>query len=394
MRASNDDGLSRRGLLIVAYLLAAVLVPSVRAEDAGCEVRLGSEQIDYGLLSRATLAVGAAGHLVLPTRTVGLHVRCPVPRDMTLLFDGTRADAGAYRFADRGRFALCLRDAVLDGVPVDLGQVDPVTGMPARSARALPWTPGQGIAPLVHGEVAKGLELSAQIDVEAFVEEDALRVSDATRWTTTGTIEVVATGVSRELTLQADARPGRCGVEVIHDVSFGTVQSSDLDSHGASTVVPAIRHGRLRVRCDGAMPVAFRIMRDERAGTAVSPVGLSVSYPEAQLFGLGKTPSGEDIGAYVLRWGASAMSDDGRTTITRSLDGGRTWVAAGDTVTAEHAGVERIAYASPDDAARGPAATTALDVTLDATIFIAPKQRLSLAEPVAADGLATFEIIY
>lgn len=376
------------------WLFGLMTSPAAAAQDTACDVVLSTTSVDYGRLTRATLAVEASGLLGLPARTLGIHVRCPEPRDMTIFFRGTPAGADGFRFTDNGRFALHLRDAVVDGVPVDLGQVERQGGVPGRTGASLPWLPDHGLTPVKRGHIVMGREFSAQIEILAQVDERSLTVVDTTRWIATGHIEMATTASSRELTFQAEVQPGRCNVEVVRDVSFGHVRSTELDSHGGSTRVPATRSGQLQVLCDGPVPFAFRITSDERAGTAVAPVGGDVIYPDGQLFGLGKTPAGQNIGAYVLQWRVSATSDRGELRATRSVDGGRSWGAVAKAVMADHAGSERIGYAPAQDAPAGPLAVKALDVTLDATIFVAPRQLLSLNEEIRADGLATIEIIY
>lgn len=379
---------------VVTWLFGLANVPIVAAQDVACDVVLRTASVDYGRLTRATLAVDASGLLALPARTLAIHVQCSEPRDMTIFFRGTPAGTDAFRFTDSGRFALHLRDAVVDGVPVDLGQVDRQGGVPARMGASLPWLPDQGLTPVTRGQVVMGREFSAHMEILAQVDERALTVLDTTRWVAAGHVEMATPASSRELTLQAEVQPGRCNVEVVRDVSFGHVRSTELDSHGASTRIPAIRHGQLQVLCDGPVPFALRVTSDERAGTAVTPVGADAVYPEGQLFGLGKTPAGQNIGAYILQWRVSAPSDRGELRATRSVDGGRSWGAVAEAVMADHAGSERVGYAAAQDAAAGPLAVKALDVTLDATIFVAPKHLLSLSEEIEADGLATIEIIY
>jgi hypothetical protein len=379
---------------IAAWLFGLMDFPVAAARDAPCDIVLSTTSVDYGRLTRATLAVEASGLLGLPARTVGIHVRCPEPRDMTIFFRGTPAGADGFRFTDTGRFTLHLHDAFVDGAPVDLGQVDRQGGVPTRTGASLSWLPDQGLTPVKRGQTVMGREFSAQMEILAQVDERSLAVVDATRWVATGHVETATTASSRELTLQADVQPGRCNVEVVRDVSFGHVRSTDLDSHGASTRIPATRSGQLQVLCDGPVPFAFRVTSDERAGTAVAPVGVDVVYPEGQLFGLGKTPAGQNIGAYVLQWRASASSDRGELRSTRSVDGGRSWGPVAGAVMADHAGSARLGYATTQDAAAGPLAVKALDVMLDATIFVAPKQLISLNEEIRADGLATIEIIY
>ncbi|WP_154670742.1 hypothetical protein [Luteibacter rhizovicinus] len=356
---------------------------------------MSTTHVDYGRLSRATLAVEAKGMLGLPARTIGLHVRCDEPGDMAVMFRGAAADERGFLFTEAGRFVMRLRDARLDGVPVDLGQVDRGGGgVPGQVGASLAWNPDAALTPLAHGHAAMGRDFSASIEITARVDEAALAVGDAARWTTTGSVELVATGASADLAVQAEVQPGRCNVDVVRHLSFGRVRSADLDSHGASTRLTAIQAGRLQVLCDGPLPFAFRIMRDERPGTAVAPTGLDVTYPESQLFGLGKTPAGERIGSYVLRWAAGATSDRGELRATHSLDGSRSWAATGGAIVADHDGAARVGYAAPTQATTGPLAVKALDVTLDATIFIAPKASLSLDEEIHADGLMTIEIIY
>lgn len=379
---------------VAPWLLALLVAPVASAQDRNCDVTLSATNVDYGRLSRATLALDANGLLDLPTRTLAMHVRCPDPRDMTLVFRGVTADGAGFVLGEKGHFNLRVRDGRLDGIPVDLGQVDRGPGAPSRTGSSLSWLPDRGLTPLKNGLLATGREFSTQVDILANIDERALTMADAAQWTTTGSIELASTGSARELTLQAEIQPGRCNVEVVQHVSFGRLRSTDLGGHGKSTHVPTAQRGQLRVVCDGPMPFAFRVMRDEREGSAVAPVGIDVVYPDAQLFGLGKTVAGENIGAYVLRWGASAMSEQGPLQAMRSPDGGRSWVSAGSAVVADHASAERIGYADRKSATRGPQAMRMLDVALDADIYIAPRHTFSLDDDISADGAMTFEIIY
>jgi hypothetical protein len=367
------------------------MAPTASARGADCDVTLSTAQVDYGRLSRATLAAGTNGRLALPLRTVGLHIRCPEPQDMAVRFRGVAANDSEFRFTDIGRFSLRLRDGSLDGERVNLGQID--GGVPGPIDAALPWTPDQALAPVKNGRVTVGRDFTAQIDIAAEVDERALTPSDAVRWAASGSVEA-ASASPRELSLQADVQPGRCSVDVVRHVAFSQLRSTDLDRRGASTRVPAARSGELRVMCDAPMPFAFRVMRDERAGTAVAPVGVGATYTQGQLFGLGRTPGGNGIGAYVLHWAATAASDHGELHATHSIDGGKSWADAGGTVLADHASGARMGYAGALDAAMGPSAVRSLDVTLDATIFVAPVQTLPINEEIRADGLVTFEIVY
>lgn len=393
MRGGWKDG-GKVLACLAAWLTALLLTSIASARERTCEVVLSTTQVDYGRLSRATLAVEANGMLSLPLRTVRLHVRCDEPGDMAVAFRGVPAEGNEFRFIDKGRFTLRLGNGLLDGTPVDLGLVGRGPGRPTQAGHSLAWHPDQALAPLTRGEVAWGREFSATIEIAAQIDEGSLIVGDAARWTTTGSVDVVAAGASRGLTLQADIQPGRCNVEVVQHLSFGRLRSTDLDSHGASTRVPATQSGRVRVLCDGPTPLALSVMRDERAGTVVAPAGLDASYPDGQLFGLGKTLAGENIGAYVVQWGASATSDRGELRVTHSIDGSRSWLPAGDVVMADHDIAQRVGYAFPRQATMGPLALKVLDVALDATIFIAPRSSLSLGDEINADGLMTIEIIY
>jgi hypothetical protein len=307
----------------VALLSAPVAALATGGDGTNCEVALSSAQIDYGRLSRATMVATANGELVLPPRTITLTISCRQPQDMTVLFKGLAADTRTFRFTDRGRFSLRLHDALLDGGVVDLGQLEGGGGGPLRTAASLPWLPGQGLTPVKNGKSAIGRSFTAQIDIEARVDEQATRVRDTVRWSAEGTVDAVAARSARPFSLRADILAGRCNVEVVRHLSFGRVRSSDLDIHGASTAVPSIRSGQLQVACDAPMPFALRVMRDERAGTVARPVGLAAVYTEKQLFGLGSTYAGEDIGSYVLRWGATATSDQGELRGWWQIVGGR-----------------------------------------------------------------------
>ena len=53
------------------------------------------------------------------------------------------------------------------------------------------------------GVPANGRSLSLQLELSAWAQEDALRVSDAVTWETNGLFDAINTGRSRELRLQA-----------------------------------------------------------------------------------------------------------------------------------------------------------------------------------------------
>lgn len=380
--------------LAAVILSALLLVPAMAARAADCAMTLSAPQVDYGRLSRATMVVTARDELLLPPRTVALNVVCAEPADMTLFFHAASADSREFLFTQQGRLALRLRDGALDGETVELGQVDGKGGMPVHKGASLPWMPGWGLAPIRDGRVVAGRIFTAQMDIQARVEARAMHVNDTTRWSFTGLIEAAAAGAEHELSLQADVLAGSCQVDVTRHVSFGPIHANELDAHGASTHVPSNRNGQLRVTCDAPMLLAFRMPRDERAGTAAIPVGAVPRYAESHWFGLGKTPAGESIGAYALRWAVNASSDQGELHVTRSPDGGRSWSPGGGPLLAEHGGIQRVGYAATPGATTGPLPVTTLGVTLDAEIYIAPRHTLSLNEEIEADGLATFEIIY
>ncbi|MGY3232899.1 hypothetical protein ACVWWJ_004383 [Luteibacter sp. HA06] len=389
--------MARRGATyrwVAAVLLLVGFVPTVRGMDAGCDVSLTGAQVDYGRLSRATMEVSASGQLVLPARMASLRIVCPEPGDMAVRFQGVAVDATTYRFGDRGRFTLRLRDASLDGASVEVGQQGREGGELIRLADSLPWEPDQVLVPVKDGSALPGRVFTAQIDIDTQMDERALDVRDTTRVTATGSVEALVSGASGTLSLQADVLAGNCKVDVARHITFAPLRSTDLDAHGASTRVPSSREGRLQVLCDAPMPFAFRIMRDERSGTVSIPVDTGVSLLPGELFGLGTTRTGRPIGAYVLRWAAIATSDQGELHATRSVDGGRSWMPAGDVVVASHDGSERHGYARVPGSTTGPIPLTALSVDLDATIYIAPRSSLVLDEEIEADGLVTFEIIY
>src|SRR3954470_22844179 len=151
--------MARRGATyrwVAAVLLLVGFVPTVRGMDAGCDVSLTGAQVDYGRLTRATMEVSASGQLVLPARMASLRIVCPEPGDMAVRFQGVAVDATTYRFGDRGRFTLRLRDASLDGASVEVGQQGREGGELIRLADSLPWEPDQVLVPVKDGSALPG----------------------------------------------------------------------------------------------------------------------------------------------------------------------------------------------------------------------------------------------
>lgn len=378
-------------LWVLCVLAAAALCAQAHAAD--CRIATSTPVIDFGRLSRATMAPVARGLSPAP-RTFRVDLQCADASDIGLAF---RADAllgETFGLANKGRYTLLLHDATLDGMSVDLGYVDG-TGPAARAAR-LALGPGQRIGPVGSAQRLQGRAFSVQVDVQATFADTALEVRDAETWSAEGTFEASA-GVSAALRVEARAVAGSCRGQLSGDIDFGRIVVRDL-ARDVSTAFEARTSPSLRIECDSPTRFALRVVNDNRHGTAVRPVGQSGAFPDEALFGVGKTAAGENIGSYVLLWGQPGMSAQGRAHATFSMDGGLSWSAAGSASrtarTASYQRGDRLAYALEYGTIDGPSELRTVTLPLSARLHVAPSKDLSLGEETPIRGSATIEIIY
>ncbi|MNK89972.1 hypothetical protein D3C87_1100020 [compost metagenome] len=377
--------LSHPLLLTLGTLMLSGLTPQALALTDECQLTLSQPVLDYGLMNRAVRA-NTAAEQPLGERRLSLNLNCPQPTDMTLFYRAMAATAERFRFTEHGSYAVRMSDAVLDGQPVDLGLISAVGQVPEEAASSLLWRPQQAIVPVRGGVAVQGQSLSAQLELTAWAQEKALQIRDAVVWETTGLIDAVTTGRSREITLRASFAPIACKVELSNGglVDFGRLSINDLNPDKGTRLSP--KDLTLRVDCDAPTQFAL-VMHDNRSGSAT--VNSEIYY------GLGLDNRSNKIGLYSLNVDPANASADSFARLYRTDS--TTLGVAWSTSSSNPIPIAQKSYLGFTDSAAstaGPASIQNLTTTVTVDAVIAPTANLDLSSAVHLDGSATIEMLY
>lgn len=351
-----------------------------------CQLNLSETRVDFGLMNRAA-AQGPAAERLLGERRLSLTLNCPTPGDLSLFYRGAAASGERFQFTPRGSYGVRVSHALLDGQAVELGLL-PGRGQPASSTGAtLHWRPEHGIVPMRAGVPISGRSLSLQLEVSAWAQEDALRVSDAVTWDVNGTFDAVNTGRSRALRLQARFAPAACTPSLSNGgtVAFGKLSVMDLNID-KETTLPA-RTLVVSVACDA--PTGFTLrLQDNRQGSATGPA-------DDTTFGLGLDAQQQKIGRYRLIFDPTRTTADSFPQLYRtdSPTGAAPWSSASANPLA--IGASRfLGFSASAGSTGGPEAIQQLSATTSLEAVIAPLNTLDLGSEVRLDGAATLELNY
>jgi len=160
---------------------AIMAVVASGAFAADCDVRLTNSVVDYGVVSRGELGAGMGiPFMTLGTRKLTLTAVCHQATTMALRFEGESAAQGGFRFASKGWFTVKVSDATLDGNAVLLAHTTNVVSGSTGGASAIDLRPDGRVSIITLGQKAVGKVLSAQIEIEAFVDDASTRVRGET----------------------------------------------------------------------------------------------------------------------------------------------------------------------------------------------------------------------
>lgn len=181
------DGLRMRALWLAALL---TLANAALAND--CDMQLSTRDVNYGAIHRGELATGARlAPISLGKRQLTLTVICRQPTAIGLRFEGQPAGAEGYRFSGQGYFTVQLKDATVDGLPVQLAPLSQSGGTDAAMA-TLMMRPDAGVVAFSQGVRAVGKVFSAQVEIDTYVDDATTRVRDVRVLEGQGTFILVA----------------------------------------------------------------------------------------------------------------------------------------------------------------------------------------------------------
>ena len=373
------------GLKPVLLSLSLLLGTNAWGMDE-CQLNLSETRVDFGLMNRAATQ-GPAAERLLGERRLSLSLNCPNPTDMSLFYRGLAGSGERFQFTPRGSYSLRASAALLDGQSVELGLL-PGIGQPAVSTGAtLGWRPEHGIVPMRAGVPVSGRSLSLQLEVSAWAGEEALRVSDAVTWDTSGVFDAIHTGRSRELSLQARFAPAACTPSLSNGgtVAFGKLSVMDLniDKETALPTRPLV----VSVACDA--PTGFTLrLQDNRQGSATGPA-------DDTSYGLGLDARQQKIGRYRLIFDPTRTTADSFPQLYRtdSPTGAAPWSSASANPLA--IGASRfLGFSASAGSTGGPEPIQQLSATTSLEAVIAPLGTLDLGSEVRLDGAATLELNY
>lgn len=377
--------LSRFLLVPLALIAQSGFTPSALASTDECQLNLSQPMLDYGLMNRA-IRPDSTPERNLGERQLSLSLNCSHPTDMSLFYRAMAATATRFHFADRGSYQVRIRDAVLDGRPVDIGLISGVGQVPVQTASNLTWRPDHGVVPVQSGVPLQGRTFSAQLELTAWVREQGMQVRDAVTWETSGVFDAVGAGRTREATLRARFAPAACEPTLSNGgvIDFGKLTKNDLNPDKSTRLPPGSL--TLRVGCDAPTTFAL-IMHDNRSGSAT--VNSEIYY------GLGMDSRGNRIGLYSLNIDPANASADrsARLYRTDSTTGGVAW----STASISPIPIGQNSYLGFTDSAgstSGPTMIQNLNAAVTVEPVIAPTNSLDLSTAVVLDGAGTIEIIY
>ncbi|MBB1202752.1 fimbrial protein [Enterobacteriaceae bacterium 89] len=155
--------------------------------DPRCTLSVGNSEIDYGRQSRGQLQL--SGSTYSPgKRVMLLSVICPAPRVMTLAVQGERARDGSLSYGENGRLRVRIRDAQLDGHPVELRDIS--HGQPP-SQSVLPLKADSRIEVTQNGLPVSGKTLTAQLELLPELSMEEATVNRSTEFQSRFSLDVI-----------------------------------------------------------------------------------------------------------------------------------------------------------------------------------------------------------
>lgn len=178
-----------RAALIILMSLSTGLSSSIFAgQDDSCVVQSSQPLIDYGRKTAAELTEGKArtNQVFIGKQTISLSAVCESKASLALSFHGQGADDRSYRFARNGSFTLKVLSAQLDGKLVRMLPADAVaTGSSEQRLR-----PGVSLVAYDGQRPAKGERLTVQVEVETYIDPEAIKVRAEEMWEGGGQLKV------------------------------------------------------------------------------------------------------------------------------------------------------------------------------------------------------------
>ncbi|WP_127959854.1 hypothetical protein [Serratia microhaemolytica] len=172
------------GLALSGYASAEV------TEQTECNISVNMPVVDYGKNYRSELPLTSDNSRSFGKRKLTLSIVCPSEQPMRLQLHGEKAQNDFLRY-EKGYVKVEILQGQLDGKNIQfamLGADNIPTGSPANN---LAIRPNDRFAVTLNNQVASGTTLNAQIEVEAILPDNSVRVSDFTSFTTSMSVELL-----------------------------------------------------------------------------------------------------------------------------------------------------------------------------------------------------------
>lgn len=171
-------------MALAAMITTGLVAPPLAAQ---CQLQSSQSVQDFGHFSPYELETAAtgrskAGSVSVGQRFIQLNVTCVDSSRMAILFRGTGADGASFTMGDNGHFNLTVKDALVDGQPVNLGQVLNVGALPEQGSSSVDMLPGYYVVPLALSglRLQSGRTLSMRVEINAYLKSDRLKIRDVT----------------------------------------------------------------------------------------------------------------------------------------------------------------------------------------------------------------------
>jgi len=182
-----------RSLVSLGFAALSYFLSSAFAAD--CQLQSSQPVQDFGQFNPYELTkVPGSDSASLGQRVLQLTVICPDPSTLAIVFRGAAAGAQRFKMGDAGQFSLTVKDALLDGQPVNLGRAMNPKATPEHAAASVQLTPEYYIVPLAisNSRPQQGKTLTLRVEINAYLKMDHLKIRDITPFQGQGFFELDA----------------------------------------------------------------------------------------------------------------------------------------------------------------------------------------------------------
>jgi hypothetical protein len=162
--------------ILITILLSLI---TVKNSLANCDIELSSPTVTWDAQTRAEILKNSKNQNnslieLGKEREVNININCKSSQIFHITFNSQPFDEKSYAFGKEGKMTLLLKNVTIDGTPVDVTDSDNIE----RNGNSMFFKPGNYLSFKKNGDEVSGINLNAQVVINAFVSKDMTRVND------------------------------------------------------------------------------------------------------------------------------------------------------------------------------------------------------------------------